>query len=150
MKNLIFTEPSLAPLPHRIGWAFFTAFFWIVWIYLWLPLVTIALWAMGIEGFYHYFFEGTLTQELARITRVAINYSTVTLVLGGSLLLWARVEFMRFRNLSRRLRPHRTSPDDLARFALLPAHDIAEWQTARRVIAHHDDHGHLLRADVLE
>lgn len=150
MKALIFKDPSLAPLPQRIGWAFFTAFFWIVWIYLWLPLVTIALWALGIEGFYHYFFEGSLKQELARITRIAVDYSIVAGLLGGSLLLWARVEFLRFRNLSRRLRPHRTSADDLARFARLPAQDIAGWQAARRVIAHHDDHGRLLRAEILQ
>jgi biofilm PGA synthesis protein PgaD len=150
MKALIFKDPSLASLPQRIGWAFFTAFFWIVWVYLWLPLITIALWALGIEGFYRYFFEGSLSQELARITRVAINYTTVVCVLGGSLLLWARLEFLRFRNVSRRLRPHQTSADELARFARLPAHDIAVWQAARRVVAHHDDHGKLLGAEVLE
>ncbi|MBS0308757.1 MAG: poly-beta-1,6-N-acetyl-D-glucosamine biosynthesis protein PgaD [Proteobacteria bacterium] len=146
MKQLIFEKPSLAPLPNRIGWTFFTAFFWMIWGYLWMPLVTLILWAMGVMAYVGYG-EYNVGQEWQQLGKTMLVYLAVIATLGGSLLGWARIEFMRFHNVNRRTRPEQVSTEELAAYANLPATDLAEWKNARRVVAFHDAHGHVIRGE---
>lgn len=143
MKELIFEKPSLAPLPQRVGWAFFTALFWIVWAYLWMPLITLVAWAFGLHAYTGYFDNNEFFQ-LHQMEHIAILYTSIVGMMGGSLLLWARIEFLRFHNVNRRSVPVPVSVDELARHASLPEAQLRDWTVARRVIAHHDNHGHLM------
>lgn len=143
MKSLIFEKPSLAPLPHRIGWTFFTAFFWMVWIYLWMPLVTLCLWAFGFMAYGGYI-GYNVSKELQELERTAFLYTITICILGGSLLLWARIEFLRFHNVNRRTRPVPVKTDEIAEYADLPVEDLATWENSRRMVAYHDSHGHVI------
>lgn len=120
-----------------------------VWIYLWMPLITILLWALGF-GVYARYIQHDAVREIVELKHVASIYASVIGIMGGSLLLWARVEFWRFRNINRRSPPLPTSVEELAVFAELSATEMAAWQISRRVIAHHDEHGRLITADILE
>lgn len=146
MNNLIFEKPSLAPLPHRLGWAFFTALFWLIWIYLWMPLITLAAWALGLQAYLGYF-EGNVLFEAQGMGRLAIAYSAVVGVMGGALLLWARIEFLRFHNVNRRSVPQPVKVEEMAEFAKLPAQNVQNWTTARRVMVHHDKNGDVILPD---
>ena len=147
MKTLIFEKPSLSPLPNRLGWAFFTAFFWIVWVYLWMPLITLGIWALGFEAIGSYF-QPNSKSELGKMKHLAIQYLSVIAVLGGSLLVWARIEFMRFRNVNRRTRPVPTQVEELASFAQVATETMADLSSVRRMLVHHDEHGKFLYAKV--
>lgn len=147
MKKLIFEKPSLAPLPHRIGWGFFTAFFWMVWVYLWMPLVTLAFWATGLIAYGGYL-DNNFYAELSELEHTAFYYSVVVCILGSSLLLWARIEFLRFHKVNRRSRPVAVVTAELAEYAKLPVHVMENLKHARRVTAHHDAHGHVTGGDV--
>lgn len=142
MKHLIFENRRLAPLPHRIGWTFFTAIFWILWLYLLLPLFTLLLWVLGLASYVEYF-GWTVFFEFDRMINTALTYSLVVFILGGSLLLWARVEFMRFRDRARRGIPVAVSSEEIALFTKLPVEKIELWKTARRIVIDHDLHGNL-------
>lgn len=143
MKNLIFEKPSLAPLPHRLGWAFFTALFWILWVYLWLPLVTVVVWVGGFYAYGDYYTTVRMQREVEAFRHLVLIYIGVICVMGGSLLAWARVEFMRFHKVNRRTKPIPVSAEELAIYALLPTETVGKWQAARRVVMHHDEHGHV-------
>lgn len=143
MNNLIFEKPSLAPLPHRVGWAFFTAVFWLIWIYLWMPLITLIAWALGLQAYLGYL-DGNVLFQAHGMGRLAIVYSAVVCVMGGALLLWARIEFLRFHNVNRRSVPQPVKVEELAKYAKLPEKDLRKWTTARRVVVHHDKHGHVI------
>ena len=146
MKTLIFEKPHLSPLPNRIGWAFFTAFFWIIWVYLWMPLITLVIWSLGFK-FYDATFLHNTRSELIDLRNLFVLYLSIIVTLGGSLLLWARTEYMRFRNVHRRTRPLAVSVEELAQFANIPPARMNELSTVRRMTAHHDEHGKFLYAN---
>ncbi|RJG06025.1 poly-beta-1,6-N-acetyl-D-glucosamine biosynthesis protein PgaD [Noviherbaspirillum cavernae] len=145
--SLIIDQPSLTSIPKRIGWGGVTFLFWTVWIYLWMPFITLAAWMFG---YYQAYSQFRWEQEVEELKRLVILYTTIVAWLGGSLLLWARVEYMRFRNVHRRAWPVPATTEDLARYAELPAAEVNAWQHARCVIARHDEHGKLVGADVRE
>jgi biofilm PGA synthesis protein PgaD len=147
MKTLIIEKPSLSPLPNRIGWAFFTAFFWIVWIYLWMPLITLLLWWFGFTIFDKYFLHYSLS-ELVELEQLIILYNIVIAVLAVSLLAWAGIEFLRFRHVHQRHQPMPVEIAELAEFAHIPTNKMAELSSTRRMIVHHDEHGKFLYAEI--
>jgi len=147
MKNLIIEKPDLVPLSNRIGWGLFTAMFWIVWIYLWMPLVTLFMWYMGFD-FYNKLFLQNSPSQLIELHHIFLLYSSVIAALGGSLLLWARTEFLRFRNVHRRAVPKVVEIAELATYAQLEVATMTELNNTRRMVARHDEHGNFLMAEI--
>lgn len=143
--SLIIEKPGLAPLPNRIGWGGVTVLFWLVWIYLWLPFITTLAWVFGYRQLFLYFHSAEDFSELAHL---AILYGTIITVLGGSLLLWAHVEYRRFRNVNRRERPSAVSVEELAVYVGVPSDDMRVWQHSRCVRARHDNEGRLIGVDI--
>jgi biofilm PGA synthesis protein PgaD len=142
-ENLIFESPSLAPLPHRLGWAFFTAVFWMLWVYLWMPLVTLLGWGLGLQAYSGYFSDSGLF-KMHQLERIAIIYTSVVCIMGGSLLLWARIEFMRFHNVNRRSIPKHVRIEEVAAYAEVPLPAIEAWTASRRVVIHHAPDGSVI------
>jgi len=147
MKTLIIEKPLLAPLPNRMGWGFLTAFFWIVWVYLWMPLITLGIWALGF-GSYGKYFQYISQSQIDEMKHLVIVYLSVIAVLSGSLLVWARTEFMRFRNVHRRTRPLPATVEELANFAQTAPQTLADLGSVRRMVVHHDDQGQFLFAEI--
>ncbi|MEO6353427.1 MAG: poly-beta-1,6-N-acetyl-D-glucosamine biosynthesis protein PgaD [Burkholderiaceae bacterium] len=149
MKTLIFEKPSLAPMSNRVGWAFVTALFWFVWVYLWMPLITLCMWALGFDAFSDYF-QGRSSNKMEEMKHLFVIYLSVVAVLGGGLLAWARTEFIRFRDVQRRTRPLPTEVPELAIFAQVATATMIDLTAARRMVAHHDAHGKFLSAEILD
>jgi len=145
MKELIFEKPELAPLSSRIGWAFFTAVFWIIWVHLWMPLITLLLWALS----FHYYdtrFLHDSPAELIDLRHIFVRYFSIIVALGGSLLIWAGIEYLRFRNVHRRMRLAPVAIEELANFADIRPEAMAILSELRQLNAHHDEHGKFLYA----
>jgi biofilm PGA synthesis protein PgaD len=141
---LIIDRPALVPLSRRVGWGLVTLFFWAVWVYLWMPLVTLAAWSFGL---YRVYSEFRWEAEVMELKRLAVLYLIVACALGGSLLLWAFTEYMRFRNSSRRSMPQAAAMRELAAVARLQEDEVLAWQVSRCVTAHHDEQGLLIGVD---
>lgn len=158
LDTMIIEQSSSLPVHYRIGWGCVTAAFWGVWLYLWMPLVTVAAWSFG---FYQAQQHLQWEQAPGELKRLLMFYAVIAAALGGALLLWAAAEYMRFRNRNRRRASPPASTQDLARHACLPAESLAAWQRLRCVTAYHDELGGLsqvqgagpvepqLRSDVL-
>lgn len=144
--SMIIDQPALVSLPRRLSWGCVTIAFWAAWCYLWLPLLTLAAWSIGMHEAYDQF---RLKHEINELKRLACLYAMVIAALGGTLLLWALSEFVRFRNSSRRLVAPPAQAEDLAQHVGLPAGDLAAWQSQRCIVAYHDNHGQLLSAEAL-
>lgn len=142
--QMIIDHPSLVPLPSRLGWSCMTALFWAVWVYLWLPLLTLAAWSLGFYQVHNYF---QWEKEIIELKRIIAQYSLVVAAFGGTLLLWALSEYVRFRNKHRRSASLPVSPQELAAHAAVLAEDIAAWQKLRSLVAYHDDQGSIIGAD---
>ncbi|MDO8305729.1 poly-beta-1,6-N-acetyl-D-glucosamine biosynthesis protein PgaD [Herminiimonas sp.] len=138
--KLILNMPGLVSMPSKIGSGLFTVVFWGLFLYLWVPLITLVAWGMGI---YHAYSEVQYAQELLNLRHLLFTYSMVVVLLCGSLLLWALKEYLRFRDSTRRHVPIPVATTELADYARLDAEHIVQWQGIRRMVAHHDEHGHL-------
>jgi biofilm PGA synthesis protein PgaD len=142
---LIIERPSLMPWPKRASWGMITVVFWMTWAYLWLPILTSLAWAMGYEQASHYFAWSSKDADMGRVFGL---YAVVIAALGSSLLLWAQVEYLRFRNVHRRTEPHAVKVEELAAYAGLRAEDMRAWQNSRCLVVAHDNHGNVLDAEI--
>ncbi len=140
---LILNKPHLvAPLTKVVS-ALVTIVFWGFFVYLWWPLLTLVAGMLG----YHTINELTYAADILNVRHLTVSYALIVLALSGSLLLWATVEYFRFRNLNRRRWPSAVAVADLASYASLQASYLQQMQTERRMVAHHDDHGGVMQFD---
>jgi biofilm PGA synthesis protein PgaD len=142
--QLIINRSTSVPISMRLGWGLVTLIFWAVWIYLWMPLVTLIAWGFG---FFRAYTEFRLEVEVMELTRLVMIYLTIASAFGGSLLLWAFSEYMRFRHKNRRAMPQSVEPHELAGYANLATDELVVWQSSRCMTAHHDGRGSLLSVD---
>jgi biofilm PGA synthesis protein PgaD len=138
---LILNMPHLvSPLTKFVSTAV-TVLFWCFFLYLWAPLLILLA---GLIGF-HSASETIYIDEAGEFTRLTLSYFLVVFLLGGALLMWALQEYLRFRNVNRRRRPAPAEVSDLAAYLDIEEGVLAEWQQTRRMVAHHDKTGNVLR-----
>jgi biofilm PGA synthesis protein PgaD len=97
-SGLIIERPELQPRRERFVYGTITAVAWVLWAYLWLPLVTLVAWYFGIRAFIR---EVSIPDRLTLLTTGA-SYLLVILLLGGGLLVWSRYNLRRFGGKDRR------------------------------------------------
>lgn len=144
---LIIERPDLQSPRQRATSALMTAFFWLLWAALWLPLLTLAAWAFfGIR-----FHLNMVTYDgYHRFAGLLGIYALVILAMGGSLVAWAKYNHLRFRGVDRR-KP--TPPPETAALARHFGHDkyqFAKWRRTRVVVVHHDADGSITFVDRLD
>ncbi len=116
---LIIDRPDLvSPGQKFTAWGI-TLLFWGALLYLWQPLLSILAWGLNIRLFYnHMILLGGHRTFLDLLTM----YLAVIAVLGGGLILWARISQWRFRGKERRTGIGATNIDSLSRsFGVKPA-----------------------------
>lgn len=140
--KLIINMPDLVARHKKIGSSIFTIIFWGLFAYLWMPLITLVAWSLGLRRSYD---EVLYMAELNNFMHLAFVYSMIVLAMGGALLLWALQEYLRFRNVNRRREPIEVEMHELATYTGIDESDIATSQLARRVLAHHAKDGKVIR-----
>lgn len=140
--KLILNMPDLVARHTKIGSSVFTLLFWAVFVYLWMPVITVIAWMTGL---YHSYGELTYARDVKDLAHLAVVYAAIVVALGGSLLMWALQEYLRFRNVNRRREPVAVSHQELAMHAGIDESDITAGQDARRMVAHHSVHGRVMR-----
>lgn len=135
--DLIIERPDLQGWPLVLGSRLITAAMWVLYVYLWLPLLTLLAWAIGIDAAYGQMVTLGGYQIAADLW---LFFAAVILVMGGLLLGWARINFYRFRGPDRRQLPGRTDSAKMAvDFGLAPDR-LSALQTSRRAwLDHHPD-----------
>lgn len=138
LHPLIIERPDLQPRKQRALFTVVTAMFWVLWVVLWLPLITLLAWAffgyqfrfhmLALDG-YHGFLD------------VLGAYAMVIVAMGGGLLLWAKYNHLRFRGVDRRQGFAPPTAADLAKAVGATESDILQWQALRIVTVHHDADG---------
>ena len=144
-NDLIIERPDLQGWPLVLGSRLITAAMWVLYVYLWLPLLTLLAWAIGIEAAYAQMVALGGYQIAAELWAF---FATVILIMGGLLLGWARINFYRFRGPDRRQLPGRTDSARMAAdFGLAPDRLSALHACRRARLDHHPD-GSLLWAEI--
>lgn len=87
------------PRAHRVFWGGVTGVFWLLYLYLWLPLITLAMWLLGVNNtlLELYIPEGRVDAY------VLVALPLIALVCAVVLSTWAEYNRQRFQGMDRRV-----------------------------------------------
>lgn len=86
------------PVFRRTFWGFITAVFWVVYVYLWLPLITLAMWFFGVRQARLELYLRTHSFD----TYLLVVLPVIAVLTGLALVAWAEYNRRRFREGDRR------------------------------------------------
>lgn len=137
-RPLIIENPELQTPQQRYAFAAITLLFWILWFYLWIPIISLLAWLFGAERFYRAMIVHSGLDTLLELLGL---YSIIILIMGVILSGWAWYNQIRFRGREkRRASPTVTLEETGSFYALRPEQlDLARY--AKHVVIEHDEHG---------
>lgn len=127
--ELIINRPHHMPRSRKVADAGLTLLFWIVLIYLWQPMISVIAWFFKIKLFYNHMI---ILGGLQQLTGLIVVYTCVILLLGGTLLAWARVNQLRFRGKEKRKMMRNVTLADEAAYYDLNELNLAHWKDLKR------------------
>jgi len=111
---------------------------WIIWLYLFIPLITLIGWAFG----YHRLDRFVLSSPRESVYTLII-YLIVIALAGATLVLWAIYNLIRFRGKERRTQPHNVTEDALAAEFRIETSQLWRLQRSRIARVYCDDSGNI-------
>src|SRR3954447_9446740 len=97
-ESIIIESPALQSRRQRGLFAVITGVMWAMWCYLWLPVVSLIEWLLGLPSKYQSF----VLHGYSALQEVLPVYCGVITLMGGSLVAWAVYNLLRFRGAPRR------------------------------------------------
>ena len=145
--KLIIDKPSNLGASERITRMSITLFFWLCLFYIWQPLISMVAWVFKIKLFYdHMIILGGYRSFLATIT----VYLIVILVLGGALIIWAKINEWRFSGMDRRTEMPVVGLEELAEYHSVREEDLEDWQSYRNARVYFDEENHVDTVEKIE
>lgn len=143
---LIIDRPDLQVWQQKAMFGALTAVFWMIWVFLWMPLITLLAWLFFGQRFQLHMFE---LDGYKAFGSLLLIYFLVICVMGGGLLLWATYNHRRFRGIDRRR--HMEVPSSTAMGAHIkhPSSAIDTWRSYTIMTVDHDEHGGILKVKPL-
>lgn len=137
-------KPEKQSATRRTAWGVITGVFWLIYAYLWLPLLTLILWVLGMRT--------TVFELYLRDHKVEpfllIVVPVIAVIAAVILIIWAEYNRARFAGMDRR-HPADNIPIHIVA-ADLGANEAvtASMATAKIVVLHMDDNAHPASATV--
>ncbi|MCZ7564460.1 MAG: poly-beta-1,6-N-acetyl-D-glucosamine biosynthesis protein PgaD [Burkholderiales bacterium] len=141
-RPLIIERPDLQTGGQRWLSLALTLLFWLFYIYLWLPLVTLAGWAFGLWRGYDVFL---LNEGYRSFTTILLWYAATIALFSAMLIGWALYNGFRFRGRERRRRPRPLDVDEQARYYGVEAGDLEAWRREKTLVVTHDPLGRIVK-----
>lgn len=114
-----------------------TTLFWLAWLYLIMPLVSLLLWMLGVELFVDVMITRGGYQALLE---ELVHYSLVILGMLAGTLVWVNWNLRHYgRHNKRTIQPQPVSIEELADRSGLSRAEITRMQTARQLLITFDD-----------
>lgn len=140
MQDLIFDRPDLQSLAQKYGYYTLTFFFWMLWLYLWLPLVSLMAWLFEISVIYEHM---VLLEGYRGVLSMLGAYALVILAGSTVYLGWAGYSYLRFKGVERRQEAPPVTVEQLAGFYSVDPAALLVWQHSKRLTIHHDAEGNV-------
>ena len=141
MTDLVIIKPSLQSLWQRFSTALFTFVFWVIWFYLWIPVLTFIAWVASIDVLYYQFIEMGGLQNI--VNDLVFIISGVT-ALGGTLVVWASYNYIRFKGEDRRKAFAPVTTEQLADAFGVDVLMLSAWQESKYLSLGFDGKGNII------
>ena len=139
MKNsLIIERPELQSRTQRYGWKSITFAFWMFYVYLWMPLITLIVWWIGVKLFHINMIQ--LEGYKSLVDKLGM-YAAIILIISMILIGWAEINLMRFKNKIRRLDNNELSVDEVAKRYNLKTNHLTLLRQKKSIIVYFNDKG---------
>ncbi len=127
LPDIIDRDDLVSPRKRRVG-QIVSVIAWIIWIYLFTPIIALIGWALGVGLFERYILDDPMgTLEAIQV------YALVILIAGLIFIGWASYNWLRFHGHERRHAPPPIGPRELAhRFCI--STEKAEEIEHRRIV----------------
>jgi len=131
VRTLIIERADLQTRAQRLGYLSVTFICWFLWLYLFVPLLSLIAWALGATLVYQVMLQNL---EIAELLALLGNYGRGVAVLAGVYLLWAVSSWLRFRGVDRRETPPRATDAQLAASHYLSDDELSMLRNTRRTV----------------
>jgi len=146
LKSPLIERSDLQTPQQRSLYGLLTLAFWAFWFYLWLPVLALLAWSLGVQQAFKYMVVFGGYHDVLRLIGM---YSLVILLLGGGLVLWAVYNIVRFRGIERRTDPLPVTPAEIGREFGQDPSAVVRWQSEQRLCVTHDLLGRITQVEVL-
>lgn len=137
-RPLIIENPGLQTLRQRYAFAALTLIFWVIWFYLWMPVITLVAWLFGADRFYETMIAHSGMDLLVSLLGL---YGLVILSMGTILGGWAWYNRLRVRGRDKRRSSTPIDAAGLDAFFGTRPEQSSLARGARRVVIEHDEDG---------
>lgn len=139
MENpLIIENPALQSPTQRYGWGMVTFVFWMIYIYLWIPLVTLLAWWVGAKLFNIHFIQ--LQGYIGLMGKLGL-YLMIIFMLSALLIGWASVERLRFKDKQRRLGRPNVAVSDIAKKYNMQENQLLALREKKSMVVYFSEKG---------
>ncbi len=128
MNPFIINRPDLQTLRQRFGYSFLTLLFWLVWFYLWIPLLSLVGWIFGIDLIHD---EMIVREGIQALIELLGWYFLVIFLM------------LRFRGKERRGPRPVVGDVSLAGDFSVTSEQVALWRECKRLVISHDVDGNI-------
>lgn len=139
--------PELLRTSHRARDTVVTALMWGVYIYLWVPMLSLVAWLLGIEFAYDAMVRAGGGRALVA---VLFAYSMILGVIFLTVTLWSLGNRLRFRHAERRRGAGRVTDAETCEHFGLSLEQLATLREAQRVVVVLDETGGLAGFEATE
>ena len=141
-EDLIIDRPDLQSLRQRYATSFITFAFWVLWFYIWLPMLSLIAWGLGIKLFYE---EMIARGGYEQFIESALFYFLTVLLIAVIFLTWAGYNLYRFRGKSRRKAITPYKHEEYAAFFSVDSEQLTQWKQLKVMTVYHDDQENISR-----
>ncbi len=131
----LIVRPDRQTRRQRWGFRLFTVLAWALWIYLWLPLVTLVAWLIGFD-LARTAIPGETELEYLRTLR---DYGLWIASLATAFMLWSAYNLRRFRGKERRKQVGLVKPEDVAADLPISTEAVRGIMNSRKVTVHFNE-----------
>lgn len=146
LKPPLIVRPDLQSPQQRGLYGVLTLAFWVFWFYLWLPVLALLAWALGVQQAYKYM---VVLGGYVEVIRVVGIYTLIIFGLGGGLLLWANYNILRYGEVERRKAVVPITPEQISHYFGQDLESVLRWRTEQRLRVSHDLGGRVVNVEVL-
>lgn len=146
LKSPLIERSDLQSTGHQTLHGILTLVFWAFWFYLWLPVLALLAWMLGVQQAFKYMIVLEGYHEVIRLLGI---YSLIVLLLGGGLVLWAVYNIIRFRGIENRITALPVTPAEIEQYFGHHQTSVARWQNEQRLYVTHDQKGCIAHVEMM-